>query len=90
MVLITQTQLKALHRLARRLPQLGYELRFIVSSGSTGQVSITTRHCNTLSRIVSMVKRIVPEASFSIEHGTGWHTNDRTPYYHSSVDYMLR
>lgn len=92
MTLITQKQMSALTRLQQRLPQQPYELSYTLVTvfNEYKLLSITTRHKDTFLRVLAMVKRIVPNATCEIEHGTGWHYMDGTPYYHGSVNFILR
>lgn len=53
--------------------------------GIPGEASLAASSWPLFSRLVGMVKRIVPEFKGTLrEHGLGWHYLDKTPYYYSS------
>ena len=93
--IISREQEKKLRKLSNRLKPFG--LAYIAKmlwvpalKGIPGNVTITAAKWNDFSRLVRMVKRIVPEYRGELkEKGYGWHYLDRTPYYYGEFFYLL-
>lgn len=93
--IISREQEKKLRKLNNRLRP--FSKAYIVKLlwvpyrvGIPGDVTLTAANWNDFSRLVRMVKRIVPEYRGELkEKGHGWHYLDRTPYYYGEFFYLL-
>lgn len=93
---ITLEQEKQLRKLAKRLRNWTGEytvklLQVPALGGLPGGISLTARTWPLFSKLVGLVKRIVPEFNGKLkEHGVGWHYLDKTPYYHTDFTYFIK
>ena len=94
--IITAKQNEALQKMQRRIKASCRE-PYTVSVTYTptykntapGEITLLASNSAVFSRLVRMLKRIVPEAKLKVEHGYGWHYLDRTPYHYADVDFLL-
>lgn len=89
--ILTTEQEAKLNKLARRVrkPYVAKVLIVPARPGIPGNVTLTAGSFLMFSRLVRMVKRIVPEYRGELrEHGTGWHYMDKSPYYYGEFFYL--
>lgn len=93
--MITKEQERRLRRLNDRLHRWvrPYTVKMLLVPAHNelpGEVSLTADSFPHFSRLVGLVKRIVPEFKGALlEQGMGWHYGDMTPYYYSEFTYFL-
>jgi hypothetical protein len=98
LVFISTKQESALMRFKRRVNALYKEpytakVRFFPARRDIdipGQVTLLAANSGVYSRLARMLKRIVPEAKISFEHGYGWNSFDRTPYHYGEISYLVK
>ena len=94
--MVTLEQEKQLRKLSTRLrkwmhPYTVKLLQVPALGGLPGGISLTARTWPQFSKLVKLVKRIVPEFNGKLkEHGLGWHYLDKTPYYHTFFTYFIK
>lgn len=94
--MVTLEQEKSLRKLAKRLrkwtePYTVKLLQVPAFRGLPGGISLTARTWPQFSKLVGLVKRIVPEFNGKLkEHGVGWHYLDKTPYYYTEFTYFIK
>lgn len=93
--IITKEQERKLRKLSNRLKPFAraYIVKLLwvpCRDYAPGDVTLTASKWQDFSRLVRMVKRIVPEYNGTLkEKGYGWHYLDRTPYYYGEMFYLL-
>ena len=94
--MVTLEQEKQLRKLSTRLrkwmhPYTVKLLQVPALGGLPGGMSLTARTWPQFSKLVGLVKRIVPEFNGKLkENGVGWHYLDKTPYYYTEFTYFIK